>query len=91
MKSELPTIIETPKHFYIDSVDLSSAISDKTGTKIKPLENGKVMVTKTFIAKSYECLDEKDFYDFSKPKLDQKNNFVINREALCGVKGIPSS
>lgn len=58
MIPELPNIIETPHHFFFGSVDLISAIGDNSQTLVKPLGNGLVKVTKTFVAKSYQYKDD---------------------------------
>ena len=65
---DLPKIIETPNHFWYGSVDLPFAVGNHEGTKVQPYGDEYVLVTKTFLAKSYQYSDDKGFYDFSKPK-----------------------
>ena len=65
---KIPDIIETPNHFWFGSVDLPFAIGNREGTKVEPLGDGLVKVTKSFIAKSYSYSDQQGMYDLHQPK-----------------------
>ena len=60
---EPPDIIETPHHFWYGPVDLATA--SQGNTKVEKLSYGYVMVTKTFLAKSYKQSSDA-LYDFAK-------------------------
>lgn len=59
---QLPSIIETPNHFLLGSVDLLTAVGDNQQTKVEKLGDGVVKVTKSFIAKDYKYQDNDDMY-----------------------------
>jgi hypothetical protein len=64
---DYPDVIETPKHFWYGAVDLPFAVGNRGGTKVEPLSDGTVRITKSFIAKSYQYSDS-GLYDLDKPK-----------------------
>jgi len=61
---KFPTIIQTPKHFYIDSIDLLNILVGPA--EIERLDNGKVIVNVKIIADSYTYQSmSADDYDFN--------------------------
>lgn len=69
---KIPDIVETPNHFWFGSVDLPFAIGNKEGTKVEPLCDGLVKVTKSFVAKSYSFKNDDSVYDFTKIERPKK-------------------
>lgn len=61
---KFPTIIQTPNHFYIDSIDLLNVLAEPA--KIEPLSDDKVIVNARIIADSYtyQSMSAND-YDFN--------------------------
>lgn len=66
---ELPTIIETPNHFWFGPVDLSYACQGDT--KVEKLDSKHVKVTKTFVAKNYKYSSNDSLYDFALNKSEK--------------------
>lgn len=61
---KFPTIIQTPNHFYIDSIDLLNILAEPA--EIERLDNGKVIVNVKIIADSYTYQSmSADDYDFN--------------------------
>lgn len=68
----VPEIIETPNHFWFGATDLAFAVGGKEGTKVKPFGDDYVLVTKTFLAKSYKYDTSDSPYVFKKPTTNEK-------------------
>jgi len=61
---KFPTIIQTPNHFYIDSIDLLNILAEPA--EIERLANGKVIVNVKIVADSYTYQSMgADEYDFN--------------------------
>lgn len=54
-------IIETPNHFWFGGVDLAYAVQGET--KVEKLGNDFCLVTKTFVARSYELSEDDGPFD----------------------------
>lgn len=67
---EIPSIVETPNHFWFGSTDLAYACQDDT--KTEKLPGGYIKVTKSFIAKSYTYKDHDGLFDFTKLQTPEK-------------------
>lgn len=64
---KLVDVIETPDHFYYGGIDIQHATSEKA--KVEKLDDGMVLVTKSFVVNSYTYQKSMNpFWDLNKKR-----------------------